>query len=258
MCFFHKFYIQYFRYFSSSTIFLSDYKIKSCQNNINQLIIKAEDTKTRLIPKKKFGFSKKATKVIEKSAPVIVATNRTTKMFEWTVAKKTGTIINLLPEETNNQDITLSDLSNCVIEIKGHLGSLQLSNITNCVVMCGPVARSVFIENSVNCKFAFTCQQLRLHSSRNCDIYLHVTSRAIIEDSVDIFVTPNNFSYAEYLDDMLSAGLDANCNNWMNIGDFNWLSSDEPSPNWHVLQDINKIKDWRQFKEEFIAAHSIN
>lgn len=187
-----------------------------------------------------------------------MAHGREAKKFEWTVAKQTGIIISLSPEQTNSQDITLSELSNCIIEIKGHLGSLQLSQIKDCVVLCGPVARSVFIENSERCNFAFSCQQLRLHSSRYCDIYLHVTSRAIIEDSMDIFIATNNFTYPEHDQDLIRAGLDANCNNWLNIGDFNWLSSDEPSPNWHVMEEGKKITDWSQFKENFKAMHSIN
>ena len=84
-----------------------------------------------------------------------------------------------------------------------------------------------------------------------------MTSRAIIEDSVDIHMATNNFSYPEHEKDLIEAGLDANFNNWMNIGDFNWLSSDEPSPNWRVMEESRKISDWNQFKEEFRGKHSI-
>jgi len=40
------------RFFTSSTIFLNDHKIQRCQNIINQLLTKSDETKARLVPKK--------------------------------------------------------------------------------------------------------------------------------------------------------------------------------------------------------------
>ena len=32
-------------------------------------------------------------------------------------------------------------------------------------------------------------------------------------------------------------GLDINTNNWNQLDDFNWLASDQPSPNWSILSE---------------------
>lgn len=250
------------KYLTNSTIFLNDYSIKKYQNQINQLVAKAEETKTRLVPKKKFGFKNKSA---GKPAHVSVAKvdqvdsnagNR--KEYLWTVSnKQNAKIILNSPETTNGQDITISELENCVVEIQGNPGSLHISKVKNSIILTGPVARSVFAENCANCKFAFFCQQLRLHSSQFCDIYLHVTSRGIIEDSTDISVTPYNYDYDNFEEDVLGSRLSLENNHWNLIGDFNWLNTDQASPNWKVLQDCDKIEDWSEFVEDFCAKNSI-
>lgn len=248
------------RYFTSSTIFLNDFKIKTSQNTINRLNTKADETKSRLIPKKKFGFKNKVAKVepvkkIEDLNGAVKETNR--KEFEWTESKKSHKKILLTSEMANNQDLTLSELNDCIIVIQGHPGSLQISKIKNCVLVCGPVARSIFADNCVGCTFAFSCQQLRLHTSSDCNIYLHVTSRGIIEDTTDIRITPYNYNYDNYDNDLKESKLDASVNNWRNIGDFNWLSTVEASPNWSAMKDCDRVEEWQKYLVNFQQQNSI-
>ena len=40
------------------------------------------------------------------------------------------------------------------------------------------------------------------------------------------------------------SGLDKTKNNWNKIDDFNWLSANEPSPNWKVIEESNRVKSW--------------
>lgn len=257
------------RYVSSSTLFLTDYKIKMCQNSINELHAKCEDGKQKLIPKKKFGFKTK--RVVEEeeqrppaAAPSVVVdsvaeSRPKRKEFEWTVSDRSDEWIRLFnPEDVNDKDLTFSQLTNCIIEIKGHPGSLQMSHITNCIIISGPVARSIFADHCTDCCFAFACQQLRLHSSSACDIYLHVTCRGIIEDCREIRVAPYNYRYEGQAQDFVDTkSLDEQINNWRDIADFNWLSPDVHSPNWREFTDADtmQVKDWKQeldrFKTEF-------
>lgn len=247
------------RYFTSSTIFLSDHKIQRCQNIINQLVTKSDDTKARLMPKKKFGFKNKSTVVqpkVETKADEVSKIAQ--KEFLWTKTQLRNQVINLEPEKTNNQDLTLKEIENCVIIIKGHPGSLQMTKMKNCLVLCGPVSRSIFADFCENCTFAFSCQQLRLHSSSSCDIYMLVTSRAIIEDCQEIHMASSTFIYEGYEDDLIESGLDGSVNNWENIGDFNWLSTDIQSPNWSRIEQQEKITDWSKFTEHFKKIHQIS
>lgn len=248
------------RYFTSSTIFLSDHKIQRCQNIINQLVTKSDDTKARLVPKKKFGFKNKSVVVQPKVETKVVGIDKIAhKEFLWTEAEKRNQLIQLEPEKTNKQDLTLKGMENCVIIIKGHPGSLQMTKMKNCLILCGPVSRSVFADYCENCTFAFTCQQLRLHSSTSCSIFMFVTSRAIIEDCKEIHMAPLcNYSYDGYDYDMKESGLDGSVNNWENIGDFNWLSTDMQSPNWSRIEEQQRITDWEEFTENFKMIYQVN
>lgn len=247
------------KYFTSSTLFLNDRKIQNCQDTINQLITKVEDLKSILMPKKKFGFKNKSTAVnpAKMESKVDGVVKESMKEFVYTETGKRNQIIELTSDVTNSQDLTFKDIENCVIIIKGHPGSVQLSKIKNCIIFSGPIIRSLFADNCENCTFAMTCQQLRLHSSKSCRIYIHVTSRAIIEDCSEISFAPSTYSYDGYDEDITQSGLDMQTNNWENIGDFNWLSTDKQSPNWSKIDENEKISDWQNFIDKFKKLNEI-
>lgn len=246
-------------YLTSSTFFLSNYTIKACQTVLNDLKGRIEVTKDTLLAKKKFNFRSKTDASTSKTTSTVDAPVKTvtaprcsvSDQYEWTVQNRQHEDITLVPDETNNKDITVSKLDSCLLQISGYPSSLQLSHLTNCVILCGPVSRSVFADNCTNCKFVFGCQQLRLHSSHHCDLYMHVTSRAIIEDCNNINVAPYNYTYANLDDDFVKAGLDMTRNNWDNVADFNWLSTDIQSPNWHHIAPDQRISCWTQHLDEF-------
>lgn len=255
------------KYLSTSTIFLTERKIKTCQGIINDLQAQAEEKKTKLIPKKKFGFKSytKPEVLIEKDGRGENGAGKDDldglkkrQEFQWTVSGRRNQEIVLESAVTSGQDVTLSDLENCLVRIFGHPGSVQLSKMTNCVILTGPVARSVFADDCTNCKFVFACQQMRLHTSHSCDIYLHVTCRGIIEDCTGIRIAAYSWSYPEIHRDFLQAGLDIERNNWQDIADFNWLSPDRPSPNWKKMDEKGLIEHWDVFLEQFRRENSIS
>lgn len=75
-------------------------------------------------------------------------------------------------------------------------------------------------------------------------IYIHVTSRTIIEDSRGIKVAPYNWHYEDQESHFNLAGLNPNTNNWDSVDDFNWLSSEKHSPNWSILDNDSRNSDW--------------
>lgn len=243
-------------YLSNSTLFLPDYNVKGYQGTISKLVTNLENTKTKLLPKKKFGFTAKTSPTsiseITSLKPLKINLPKT-QIIDWTVQNKINEEILLENEQVNNKDLTMSTLTNCLIIIKGHAGSLQLSNLKKCLIICGPVARSVFADNCEDCTLTFGCQQLRLHSSKNCQLYMHVTCRAIIEDCADISVAPFNYSYQSMDIDFMKAGLNVKTNNWEDVADFNWLSTDKVSPNWRKLGDNERIGDFDELISTFRA-----
>ncbi|XP_001844041.2 tubulin-specific chaperone C [Culex quinquefasciatus] len=251
------------RYLSTSTFFLNEYKIKVCQNTITDLCKQLETLKAELIPKKKFGFKSK--KIVKTSAEKFTLdkldgakdASAGEDRMKWTFANRKNELIELPREKIDDQTITGSDLTNCVIRLEGHSGSLQFAKLENCLVICGPTARSIFLDDCHNCKFVVACQQLRCHRSRNCDLYLKVTSRAIIEDCAQIQVAEYNGIYPDLDGDLLKSGLDSTVNNWNILDDFNWLSTDKPSPNWSILEHDQLILNWSAYQDQFQQTHSL-
>lgn len=257
-------------YLSSSTLFLPESTVKMCQRRIEQLLLQFEDVKLKLMPKKKFGFRKKQANVVTDTSTPTIALKRTiskkdddaddnkliqlsnhSRIIDWTLQQKSNQEFILQNDEVNGKDLTMSSLTNCLIQIIGHPGSLQLSNLNNCIILCGPIARSMFADNCFNCKFVFGCQQFRCHSSQTCDIYMHVTCRAIIEDCIEIHVAPYTFTYSNIEIDFIKAGLDLTKNNWEDVADFNWLSTDNASPNWKKILICDRINDWNSVIKEY-------
>lgn len=250
-------------YLTSSTLFLSSYTIKTCQTTINELKMKLDAMKSNLVVKKKFGFRSKtdaaivlptlaSAELLSRDEPEINGKTAPTSSaaashINWTIQNRHGEEIVLENSAVNHQDITIANMTNCIIRIVGHPGSLQLSHLTNCIVLSGPVCRSVFADNCSQVKFSFGCQQLRLHASTQCDIYMQVTSRAIIEDCTNIRVAPAIYCYGTIDRDYAEAGLDTSKNNWFNVADFNWLSTNVHSPNWTEMKECDRIIDWQKF-----------
>jgi len=155
----------------------------------------------------------------------------------FTLKDKEGEVLNVEGAEVAGRDLNISNLRNCRVEVKGGPSTLHMTNVKGCKLLFGPVATSVFIEGCEDSLIAVSCQQLRTHSARNCSIYLHTTSRAIIEDCSDLQFAPYTWSYPGLSDDYAATGLDQTINNWKEVGDFNWLATDTPSPNWSVLPE---------------------
>ncbi|XP_055539141.1 tubulin-specific chaperone C [Wyeomyia smithii] len=250
------------RYLSTSTFFLHEYKIKVCQNTINELCKRLDALKNELIPKKKFGFkSKKTVKAPPDNrfgfgkATDSADSQSIGDRMKWTLSERSNELIVLPRTSVDDQTVTASGLTDCIVRLEGHSGALQFTKLKNCLVLCGPTSRSIFLDDCDDCKFVVACQQLRCHRSRNCHLYLKVTSRAIIEDCSRIQVAEYNLHYDGLENDFTESGLDGSVNNWNELDDFDWLATDKPSPNWSLLGDKQLVTDWKLYQSEFQIKH---
>lgn len=141
-----------------------------------------------------------------------------------------------------HQDIMLSDLEKCNVKILGLPSALHMNQLKNCTVLCAPVSTSIFINECTNCTFVLACQQLRVHKTSQSSFYLHVSSRAIVEDCTDVGFAPFLLEYQEKDENFKAAGLDPDENNWTLVNDFNWLRKDEHSPNWFIIDEEKRLK----------------
>lgn len=250
--------LQLQKYVAGCNIFLRSYDVERCHQNIQELTNKLRDLEESLLPKKKFGFKNKNKYISKEQKAKVNGHSRDTVDF----GKKTIINLNenfcgfenrknetllLKTSEILKKDVTIRKLENCVVKLYGSPSTIHLNQLRNCVIFTGPVSTSIFADDCTNCYLIIACQQLRLHSSTNIHIYLHVTSRAIMEDCKNVLIAPYNLIYEGIGEDFITSGLDMNTNNWTAIDDFNWLNTEVKSPNWSVLDENERISDWKNF-----------
>lgn len=155
---------------------------------------------------------------------------------------RSGERLLLLPDDVRGKDMELDSLTDCEVTVHGSPMALFARRLSNCRFQCGPVASAVFVEGCKGCTFRVACQQLRVHDSRRCQFQVHIQTRSIIEDSTELLFGPYDFVYDGDEHDWAASCLDRVVNNWNRVDDFNWLTLDKPSPNWQLIEDVDKLK----------------
>ena len=244
------------KFLSDSTMFLPSYQVQKAQETLNRLQTAVPEKREELLPKKKFGFKSKK-KVGDKGDAVdfdvasksdsrltqsqkVINVNMTDCSFS---DVKSQTLVKKATE-TNQQDVALSRLEDCTVKLYGSPSAIHINSLKHCKVFSGPVSGSVFIEDCSDCVFVMPCQQMRIHSTTQTNFYIHVTSRAIIEDCSNVAFAPYNWKYETVDADYELSGLNQSRNAWDDIDDFNWLASDKHSPNWSVLPKDQRVIEW--------------
>lgn len=240
------------KFLSVSTYFLNNYTIRKCIEKINCLEMKLKELEETLLPKKKFGFKSRKTPKYQTGKKLISEVDgNLKKVFCYSeiissgFSEKKNEKLSLDNEDILKKDVEISKLEDCTVTLFGNPSTMHITNVSRCKIFCGPVSTSVFVENCDDCTFVFACQQLRIHSTHNCSFYIHVTSRAIIEDTDHVGFAPFNWKYDDLDKHYEESGLDLNRNNWSSVDDFNWLANDVPSPNWRVIDDHERTEEWK-------------
>lgn len=231
---------------------LPSYDIHRSQEAASSLISDIQTKREEMIPKKKFAFKsrkkeKTATAKPAKAADVVEVEPEKKNVFiqdSKGFSSKSCESLELSADEIKLQDVSLSNLVSCKVVLPGYPSAVHINNLKDCTVFCGPVPGSIFVDNCEKCIFIIACQQLRVHHTQNSQFYLHVTSRAIIEDTSAVLFAPYNWNYARKEMDFKESGLNESINNWDDVDDFNWLASDKHSPNWDVLPESQRTQDW--------------
>jgi hypothetical protein len=231
-------------------LFLPPYDVKKSQNTLSSLHTQFQETQQEVKPKKKFGFKSSKHKNVKptvaapdiSSLSVVDSSSGYSNTNSCSVSNLTDQTVILTREQVEARDVSLDNLTNCRVEIKGPPSTLHMSTLANCTILCGPVATSVFVDICSSSTLGISCQQMRIHRTTSTDIYLHTTAKAILEDSTEVRVAPYSWSYQGIDQDFVSTCLDRELNNWDKIGDFNWLALDKPSPNWSVLPEESRVE----------------
>ena len=229
---------------SDAQIFLPSYTSKTIQTSLTTLSGHIDKVKESVQPKKKFTFGTKNLKKSEvdhekQLAKDVVDSVSALPSVEMQITEglhdKSHEKIAVYKEEASRKDYQMRNLIDCEVDIIATPSSVFMKNLTRCHIRCGPVFTSIFISDCKDCKFSLCCQQLRVHSSHGCQFFTRTTSDPIIEDCADLTFAPYDFSYNEIEKDFSTTGIPRQGDREMKVVDFNWLSTDEPSPNFTIL-----------------------
>lgn len=247
------------KFLNDSMLFLTQYELRQAQAALQKLQTSLSETKEEALPRKKFAFRSR-TKAADKSSaeeahplpreegtPAEAGTTQAdgaATSEQCGFCNVTSEFLTMTAEELQRRAVLLTHLTNCKIRLLGSPSTLHLKHIDGCEILCGPVSSSVFVDNCRNSVLAFPCQQLRTHNTTDTQVYLHVTSRAIIEDCRGVSFAPFSWSYPTLEEDFSVSGLDRAQNNWKQVDDFNWLAAGTPSPNWTVIPEADRKTNW--------------
>lgn len=199
------------------------------------------DTKNLIKPKKAFKFNAKRSQIKPKKAEQAIVDDKDSQAEEVNEAdlcglrNRTNEKLKLDRDYVNAKDVQLCDLDGCEVDVYGNASTVHIINCKNCKIRIGPVSTSVFIDKCIQSTLHLFCQQLRVHNTYDTTFYLHVTTKGIIEDSRALKFGRYEFEYDSLENDILNSKLNRSINNWNKIEDFNWLVTNQQSPNWSLI-----------------------
>ncbi|XP_054837736.1 tubulin-specific chaperone C [Eublepharis macularius] len=245
------------RLLTDSVRFLAPYEVRQAQATVARLQGALSERRLQVQPKKRFAFralKKEAAAAREppktsarpqaSSGAALPCSSEPSADPECGFSQAEGKDLELGPAELLQRNVALSQLSRCRVRLRGNPNTLVVRCCRDCTLLCGPVSTSVLMEDCSGCLVALACQQLRTHHTTQSSFYVQVTSRAILEDCSGVRFAPYTWNYAGIEADFETSGLDRSRDNWSQVDDFNWLARDEPSPNWSVIPEEERIFSW--------------
>ncbi len=146
--------------------------------------------------------------------------------------------------------------------------TLQVRDVRDSLLACGTVDGPAHVTGVTGSVIVVACRQFRMHECRDCDVYLRVGSRPIIEDCEGVRFAPLpevyvwllqslspsfsfeestrlTSSFQEHLQPRVSPEQEQT-DLWSQVDDFKWLRA-EQSPHWSVLPEAERVTDivWR-------------
>jgi len=244
------------KYLTENTQFIPVYETRKAQEHFTKLTKLSQDKREQIFPKKKFGFKSKqkmtslADAINTQTNQQNVITTRDSTNNEEIFFKDSSCSIKDIDGQTivkheaevDGQDIGILNIKNSTIQIYGNPSVLHAKNIENSVIICGPISGSAFVGNLKNVKLIIACHQLRIHETHESEFYIHLGSRAIIENCSNVKFAKYSLSYPNLTKHFEKSGLSHDKSNWECIDDFNWLNEKKESPNWSFLDENKRLK----------------
>lgn len=186
------------RFVSENAPNLPAYELRRAHGEIIKLKTRILDAEEKTRRQGKFKFTRTSKEKPAVSNPIPVCIEGKTKIVRPVGGQppnfsnvKDQTIV-IDTQESSNKDIWLDNLENSTVIIKGIPSALHMTHLRDCKIIGGPVQTSVFLEECFHSTFVVGCQQMRIHKTKECDFYLHIGSRVIVEDCFAVRFAPYN------------------------------------------------------------------
>ncbi|PVF96928.1 TBCC-domain-containing protein [Serendipita vermifera] len=166
------------------------------------------------------------------------------------------------PERDRITDISLSSLSNCVVDLTTRSGgalsmitirALHVTGLKRCIILTSFVEGSALIHDCEQCVFVLACRQFRIHTSSRTDVYMHVLSTPILEKCSNMRFGPYTLPKS-----LLPSEVSLSTSQHANVQDFLWIRQ-TPSPNWSLLPEDQWVTEekWPASEGQFEEVESI-
>lgn len=143
--------------------------------------------------------------------------------------------LSLSEDEVDSKDIRLVNLKNCTILLKGFINTVYIKNLDSCRVEVILSSRAISIIDCNDCTFDIVCHQLRINTTKDCDLNLFVSSRSMLESSKNLTYSKLEFKGDKHGQLFSRAGFNPEQNNWKLIDDFDCLNPKEKSGNIRII-----------------------
>lgn len=158
---------------------------------------------------------------------------------------ETSAIVKAEQAVSHRPDLSFSCRCDDVIVVASKASALTLQELSRCRVFVTVVVQSsVAIRNCTDCEFHFRAKQVRVFESRNCSFYVASATPPIIEKSCELKFGPYRLvsEASKQLGDLQATSTESmpeDCHR--QVKDFNWLRTDQKSPNWCEISELPDI-----------------
>uniref|UniRef100_A0A0N5AQ12 C-CAP/cofactor C-like domain-containing protein n=1 Tax=Syphacia muris TaxID=451379 RepID=A0A0N5AQ12_9BILA len=222
---------------SALSLISGGFEARCFRDLYDQLVARLQQCKK---PKSTFQF---ASKVSSKKPVVNLEESNLSSLTEDappTVQKLKGSkVISDLKSEQlsvqgiDGEDVTIVNIVDSSVHTSFSASIVQLKGIKNSVVVFAPIQSSVLIRGCSGVTIVAAAQQIRIHDSHDLELHIAVRGAVIIENCDGIKVAPYK---------VRNIKLDWENDNWKDVKDFDWLSS-EQNPHWSIMD----VSLWKTF-----------
>ncbi|KAI9778371.1 MAG: hypothetical protein M1816_004129 [Peltula sp. TS41687] len=234
------------------------------QQPVRRSILPVPSSASASAPTTSSSSSTTTTTIAQGSVQTSSSSVRASSIENPIIADRAGELITIAAHPTPGaKPITLTDLEHCIVRPRQSAAagppqftsSLTITNLDSSLLILPPITGPAHMTRMTNCTLVLRSRQFRLHSCRNVDVYVHCSSRPIVEDCEGIRFAPLEgevrrvlFGEDKEKDDAGGGGGSGLLNRWDQVDDFNWIRPGEHSPNWRVLKGEERIAGdgWRE------------